>query len=1286
MSLLRKPCSTLGLNIPWVKTTETTEYSEITLNVTENAKSGTVVGVLKHHLPFLTSGDDLRYQIYNLGSVPDSSGQRVSTYSSNESDSFFQIDPITSAISVVDSNSLDREKLCPFASGTEKECSLNYGVAISKSGKSAPHLTPEQSWIKVKIVVDDINDCAPRFSYESLDSCKTIDLPEDTPIGAKINLPDAVDLDSSQNGQLIYHLNCQNEERSHPFALHQTRMLPVAYDESPGSSQIRLQLRYPLDYEGQNYYNCTLSVCDSGTPMQCSTLALCISVHDVNDNAPVFHNENASFVLPEDTPVGSRVTKLNATDADSGAFGSIRYALVGDLPDNLSSQRHFRLDPTTGELFLTSRLTGGTKFNFWVEARDQGEPESRMSRSVLSIYVIDVNDHAPKISVLPAASKIKNTAVPDGSRQLVKSVLSKVTKVPCNFAGIKNIRNCEEPSEEASLIQVYEDNIAPTNIAFVRVTDADIGENAQVDCQLHAQRDVPFGESIKLAPERQISSSNVVYKLVLETMLDCEIHSGEKDNSICDSSWIIPVKIECRDFGNPVRRSHHNVFVEIIDNNEFPPLFEKEVYRAEVKESISIGSNVLQVSVTDADSVIQGRSQNRQNNFKYYSSLRTHQLIRFELETQEDLPFAIDSHSGRIYVTRELDAENKTEYDFKVYAINAGEDNVTLTSTCQVIITVQNINDNPPHFLPPRVLVGNLVLDESGTTILIPENLQKGTVFMHLRTTDPDGDENAIIRLDSCVPRPSGITLTRTKTPSPIQPKIKPIFEVEKKTGKCRMVGTLDRETVPAYLCTVIAEDGEASSGLTSTTTLIIELVDENDNSPIWLYPRAPDDSRIQIGVEFPISRIITRVRAVDADSGKNAQIVYSLEDASFVHFNHEPLCDLLGLFSLERTSGHLRMHEGIRSCVKPGDSIRLLLRATDEGTPPQSKDAEFFIEFKPGSEVLNIPPESTFLTQADEAFGNKPPNSEFQIRELSTHTDATRLIPTNENMESEGKRMHFFVLMIAVPLAAILICCCLVTTLLFAIRSRRRQYPRRVGFKDSCNLNELETEVGRNLFPPLEGCSSQTRSPTPSTSQMIYAPEVKSISSLQRIRPGSSQEFEITRVDDKVSVDGGDLQTESKLVYPIYLQPLVKDSSPLTSTGNPVIRLTGIPELEGTILLPLSKRNVPCSITTLDHQQPDTNILMACMVPDADKSSADSGKGQSDDDVFTHEGAQRQCSQSSGFIYVPDLPNRCRSPPQSLQLVRPQEVVKVVAESPCLPPFFLSHHTLSFSDLSLVV
>lgn len=294
--------------------------------------------------------------------------------------------------------------------------------------------------------------------------------------------------------------------------------------------------------------------------------------------------------------------------------------------------------------------------------------------------------------------------------------------------------------------------------------------------------------------------------------------------------------------------------------------------------------------------------------------------------------------------------------------------------------------------------------------------------------------------------------------------------------------------------------------------------------------------------------------------------------------------------------SGHLRMRDGIRSCVRPGDSIRLLLRATDEGIPSQSKDAEFFIEFTLGSEVLNIPPESTFLTQADEAFGNKPPNSEFQIREFSAHTDATNSITTDDSLDSGGKRMHIFILMIAVPLVAILLCCCLVTTLLFFIRSRRRQHPRRVGFKDTGSVNELNIDTERNLFSPIEGYqSNQTRSPTPSTSQIIYASDVKSISSVQRIRPGSSHEFGIARMDDSLSLDGGDIQMEGKVIYPIYLKPLTREPSPVLTAGNPVIRLTSIPELEGTILVPVSHGNIPCSIATpnMDNQQPQERVSL---------------------------------------------------------------------------------------------
>ncbi|KAL5109164.1 Protocadherin-11 X-linked [Taenia crassiceps] len=1216
MILLWQPYEAFGFNIPQIRKAETPDFTEVSLFITENAKPGTVVGVLKQYLPYLKLGDDLRYQIYNLALIPDSEAQTVSSQSANESDHIFTMDSVSSAISVADSSKLDRERLCPFASATEKECSLNYGVSITRNNKSAPPLLPEQSWIKVKIVINDVNDCAPQFNDDNTKECKTIDLPEDTAVGTKIHLPDAKDLDSLQNGQLIYHLNCQSGPTNHPFALYQVRKSTPEAGDSNGISSIRLQLRYPLDHEERSAYNCSFTVCDSGTPILCSAMSLCITVHDVNDNAPVFLNENASIALREDTTVGSCITKLNATDADSGAFGSIRYALVGDMADSLSSQRHFRLDPNTGELFLISPLQGGTKFHFWVEARDRGEPESRMSRSTLSIYVIDVNNHSPKIIILPAASKIKNAVGKDASMLSVRSVLSRVTKVPCTFAGIKDSKLCEENDEGSSLIQIFEDNMAPTNVAFIHVSDADVGENAQVDCQLYTYPEIPFGETIKLVLEHQISSSKVVYKLVLELALDCEIHSHSKGRSICNSAWTIPVKIECSDFGSPVRKSFHNVFVEILDTNEFSPVFEKDVYRTEVKESAPVGSNILQVTVTDADSVLQGLPLSEQHSLRHFAPVHSEQTLRYELEKQANLPFAIDSHSGRIYTVGELDAENKTEYSFKVTAINTGVDNVTLTGTCQVIVEVQNVNDNPPHFLPPHVLVGNLAMEAKEETVIrIPENLHKGTIFMQLRTHDPDGSENSTIRLEGCVPQPTG----RSLMVAPKQAQIKPVFEVDKRNGKCWTIDILDREIESTYVCTITAEDGEMSSRLTSTATMTIEITDENDNAPIWLYPRAPDDSRIQIGVEFPTARIITRVRAVDADSGKNARIVYSLEDASFVHFSHDRTCDLFALFSLESATGHLRMREGISPCIKPGDSA--------------------------GSEVLNIPPESTFLTQADEAFGNKPLSSEMQTRESLVQTDAASSLITEEDSELAGtKRMYVFVLMIVVPVAAILLCFCLVTTLLFVIRSRRRRRPRRSGFKESCVLNDLDVlqaEIGTNRFSSVDACSGRTKSPTPSTSQMIYSADARTLSSQQRLRAGSGNDFVHTitgiRLDDTTSVHSGDIPPDGKVVYPIYLKPLVGEPTTSVPESDAVIRLTSIPELEGTILVPLPRHNL--ATPTVNYQQPisEAGILMACMIPDADKSSADSGKGQSDDDVFSHEGGQRQkCLQSTGVIYVP--------------------------------------------------
>lgn len=380
---------------------------------------------------------------------------------------------------------------------------------------------------------------------------------------------------------------------------------------------------------------------------------------------------------------------------------------------------------------------------------------------------------------------------------------------------------------------------------------------------------------------------------------------------------------------------------------------------------------------------------------------------------------------------------------------------------------------------------------------------------------------------------------------------------------------------------------------------MAIALQDENDNAPVWLYPRAPDDSRIQIGVEFPPERIITRVRAVDADAGENAQVSYALEEVSFVHHNHHPTAsatssacsDLKRLFSVEKGFGHLRMHQGVRRCVQPGDSMRLLLKATDNSIEsPLSKEAEFYVEFKAGSEVHNLPHQSaTFLTQADEAFGSNAALSQSTLLFDAALRDS-RLSPSNaahqeavaddiSDAGGDAKRISVFVLMIAVPLCAILLCCCLVTTLLFLLRSRRRRR-RATGTgrnnKDphlaDVEMLDIETSTTENLKHARYGYQSPK---CPGPTQMLY--ETRSVI------PCVSQQ----------SVSGADSDGEpvavslptGEVVYPVYLKPL-----PVTTTsafpvvtgvpGESVVHLKRIPEVPGTFLVPLPPETnlIPCS------------------------------------------------------------------------------------------------------------
>ena len=112
-----------------------------------------------------------------------------------------------------------------------------------------------------------------------------------------------------------------------------------------------ISLSSPLDRETHSSFSLTVSATDQGTPRLSTTVShthsesipltypslphmlqvmVTINVTDVNDNHPIFNIPTGGYVasLPEDSPPGSEVITVVATDRDSGLHSQITYSLA----------------------------------------------------------------------------------------------------------------------------------------------------------------------------------------------------------------------------------------------------------------------------------------------------------------------------------------------------------------------------------------------------------------------------------------------------------------------------------------------------------------------------------------------------------------------------------------------------------------------------------------------------------------------------------------------------------------------------------------------------------------------------------------------------------------------------------------------------------------------------------------------------------------------------------------------------------------------------------------------
>ncbi|XP_032844379.2 protocadherin alpha-C1 isoform X5 [Tyto alba] len=295
----------------------------------------------------------------------------------------------------------------------------------------------------------DINDNSPSFPLSEYH----INAPEFLSPGARFTLPSAQDLDEGTNSVQNYTLS--PDEHFHL----------EMQTHGDGSKYPELVLKKALDREQQTTHRLVLTAKDGGNPPKSGDVPVIVTVLDTNDNAPEFEHSVYRASILENSPSGTLVVQVHATDLDEGPNGEIRYSFSNTTSADL--QRMFLIHPRTGEVTVNGILAVQRPLlEILVEARDNGA-FGMSSIAKLLVEITDVNNHGPEITITSLSSPIPEDAVPG------------------------------------------------TVIALLNILDKDPGENGKVTCQI--PDNIPF----QLKP----SLANY-YSLVTSGLLDRELISG----------------------------------------------------------------------------------------------------------------------------------------------------------------------------------------------------------------------------------------------------------------------------------------------------------------------------------------------------------------------------------------------------------------------------------------------------------------------------------------------------------------------------------------------------------------------------------------------------------------------------------------------------------------------------------------------------------------------------------------------------------------------------------------
>ncbi|XP_073668234.1 protocadherin gamma-A11-like isoform X4 [Paramisgurnus dabryanus] len=544
--------------------------------------------------------------------------------------------------------------------------------------------------------------------------------------------------------------------------------------------------------------------------------------------------------------------------------------------------------------------------------------ENPMELHRIDVEILDINDHAPGFMKKEITLEISESAL-SGARFSIDSA--------------------NDPDVGLNSIQKYKLN--PTDHFTVKIP-------AQLD-------DTKYVE------------------MILQKSLDREIVGEHK------------LILTAFDGGNPQKTGTVKINVIVLDANDNAPVFSQAVYRASIPENISEGSTLLRVSASDGDIGSNGEvrysfaqsSQSVSNLFNIDSvtgdiavngQLDFEKLKKYELYAEaadkgglkdtskvhidvtdindnapiisiisfsnhvaensapetviamlnvkdldsgkngivkcyipQSLPFKIKSSTTNYYnlVTDELlDREKISEYNITITATDEGSPSFSTNKTLN--LKISDVNDNAPVF------------QRQSYTAYVMENNSPGVSVLSIKAHDKDSGNNARISYfleDTLV---SGVSAST-------------YISVNAESGEIIAVRSFDYEQTKEFNIRVKAQDG-GNPPLSSNISVKIIIQDQNDNAPQVLYPVQSGGSVVAeiVPRSADVGYLVTKVVAVDVDSGQNAWLSYKLQKATD-----------RALFEVGLQNGEIRTVRQVTD--KDAVKQRLTVVVEDNGQPSRS-------------------------------------------------------------------------------------------------------------------------------------------------------------------------------------------------------------------------------------------------------------------------------------------------------------------------------------------------------------